>query len=87
MKELQLNYALPDAQVDAWKGKAIDDTYYDPDLRITSDRVVMKPDGSGRSLYLRRTVCPSTTAAPPSRCCLKWRTTRSPMATVQPLPE
>ncbi len=58
MKELQLKDALSDAQVDAWKGKAIDDTYYDPDLRITSDRVVMKPDGSGPLLILKTDCLP-----------------------------
>ena len=58
MKELQLNYALPDVQVDAWKGKAIDHTSYDPDLLITSDRVVMKPDGSGPLLILKTNCLP-----------------------------
>jgi hypothetical protein len=58
MKDLQLNYALPDVQVDAWKGKAIDDTYYDPDLLITTDRVVMKPDGSGPLLILKTNCLP-----------------------------
>lgn len=58
MKELQLNYALPDAEVDAWKGQAIDDTYYDPDLLITTDRIVMKPDGSGPLLILKTNCLP-----------------------------
>ena len=58
MKVQKLNYALPDAEVDAWKGKAIDDTYYDPDLLITSDRIVMKPDGSGPLLILKTNCLP-----------------------------
>jgi hypothetical protein len=46
VRKLDLDYELPDAEVDVLEGTIIDDSYYDPELLVTEDTIVRKPDGT-----------------------------------------
>jgi len=46
VREVELDCQLPDEEVDVLEGAIIDDSYYDPDLLVTEDTTVRKPDGT-----------------------------------------